>query len=305
MVLEPAIAPAFDSLQQRKGKRMSYFKEKSGIFLAVVGAVAGLAMIASCGRENDGANPYSELNDWKAQPKDQLFSSAEIASVYSTATENREGKSFPASKPPLRSLYTYANAPDAFKAEYGQFTAGAEIKGYLSLGYWPVSGFQQRYLSNFEKISTWRTILDSKGETIFADANTTDERGRKIPDWSDGYASENGEIHFANLSLKTNTPLGAFPVPCTVSLYNRDGEMQVDVTNPKDVKVPLVGTVIKAQGLKIHLKAFPYEKGWLVYGSTTVKLEKFEDAIKPEVLSQYVDSLFNWVKNNTIMALPQ
>lgn len=272
--------------------------------LAAALAALPLLFVASCGTvdSREGATD-AQLEEWKSQPANARFTAQEIAAVYSTATKVVNGKTFPDSKAPTKAIYTYANAPAAFKAEHGVFTSAAEIKGYLNLGYLPVTGFQQRYVSNFEKVSTWKTIPDPKGGFLFADAFTTDAGGRKIADWSDGYAAATGEVHYASLSLKTNTPLGAIAVPSTVTIYNRGGEIQLDVTNPRDVRAPIVGTVIKANGLKIHLKAFPYQKGWLVYGTAVVKLEKFEDAIKPETLSGYVDSLFGWVKDNTVLAL--
>lgn len=275
---------------------------------AFVGAALALPLlvVASCGVDSNtlpAGSQESTLEEWKTQPRAERFTQAEIDSVYTTATKVVGGKTFPDSKTPLKFIYNATNAPAKFKTEYGNFNAGAEIKGYLNLGYVPAGGFQSRLISNFEKLSTWKTIKDSTGKTIFSDSYTTDERGTKISDWSDGLAGANGETHFGTLALQTNTPIGSVNVPSSVVIYNRDGEMQVDVVNVKDVRAPIVGTVIKSGGLKIHLKMFPHEKGWLVYGAAAVKLEKFEDAMKPEDLSRYIDSLFTWIKDNTVVAL--
>jgi hypothetical protein len=213
------------------------------------------------------------------------------------------GKTFPESKAPLKFIYNATNAPEKFKSEYGVFNAGAEIKGYMNLGFVTSRGFQNRLIWNFERLSTWKNIKDVSGKTIFSDSYTTTESGSKIDDWSDGEASPNGETHFGTLALQTNTPIGSVNVPSSIVIYNRNGEIQVDVTNVKDVRAPIVGTVIKSGGLKIHLKMFPHVKGWLVYGASAVKLEKFEDAMKPEDLSRYIDSLFTWIKDNTVLSL--
>lgn len=272
-----------------------------------VSLVLPLFFAASCGTDmgsqSNFENADATLEEWKGQPRSERFSQAEVDSVYSTATTVVGGKTFPESKTPLKFIYNPQNAPAHFKAEYGSFSGGAEIKGYLNLGYVTSSGFQSRLVNNFERLSTWKTIKDATGKAIFSDSYTTDERGTKIPDWSDGQAGANGETHFGTLALQTNTPIGSVNVPSSVVIYNRAGEIQVDVTNVKDVRAPIVGTVIKTGGLKIHLKMFPYEKGWLVYGAAAVKLEKFEDAMKPEDLSRYIDSLFAWMKDNTVVAL--
>jgi|GEM_PF-5686586 len=265
-------------------------------------AATPLLFVASCGTQT-GDESESRVEAWKPNPRTERFTDAEVASVYSTATKVVGGKKLPESKPTLKAIYTAANAPAKFKTEFGDFTSGAEIKGYLNLGYVTSMGFQQRLVGNFEKISTWKNIKDAKGGQLFEDAFTTDARGQKIADWSDGYALPTGEVHLATLKLKTNTPLGAISVPANVTIYNQGGEIQADVTNVSDVRVPIVGTVIKAQGLKIHLKAFPYQKGWLVYGAATVKLEKFQDALKPDMMSTTVDALFTWLKDSTILPL--
>ncbi len=285
---------------------MINFHNSRRAFVLAAGLATGLAVpllfVASCGVE-EPARQDSALEEWKPQPRDSRFSADEIAAVFSDGTKVVGGKTYPDSKAPLKFIYTAANAPETFKAEYGDFNAGAEIKGYINLGFTPSQGFQSRYVGNFEKISTWKTIKDATGKAIFDNAFTTNARGARIDDWSDGQASPNGEIHFGTLALKTNTPIGSISVPATVTIYNRGGEIQVDVINAKDVRAPIVGTVIKAQGLKIHLKAFPHEKGWLVYAASAVKLEKFQDALKAEDLQRYIDALFNWIKDSTVLPL--
>ena len=285
---------------------MSFVKRLSQRSLIAAVVALPLLLVGSCGVENSSGlseGAESSLEEWKTQPQAERFIQAEIDSVYTTATKVVGGKTFPDSKTPLKFIYNVTNAPAKFKSEYGVFNAGSEIKGYINLGFVPSRGFQNRLIWNFERLSTWKTIKDVLGKTIFSDSYTTTESGSKIADWSDGEASANGETHFGTLALETNTPIGSVNVPSSIVIYNRNGEVQVDVTNVKDVRAPIVGTVIKSGGLKIHLKMFPHVKGWLVYGASAAKLEKFEDAMKPEDLSRYIDSLFTWIKDNTVLSL--
>jgi hypothetical protein len=281
-------------------KNLSWLRAGSRI-VAAVGIGAGL-LVASCGHYSPD-EVQSQTLDWKSDAKEGRFTSAEVASLFSTETEVIAGKKFPKSKPTMKSIYNKTNAPEKFKQEHGELSAGAEMKGYLNLGQATSSALQSRLVSNFEKISTWKTIKNNEGKIVFKDAFTTDAGGRKIADWSDGIAAQTGELHYATLSLDTNTPRGAIAVPVRVTVYNRAGVIQADVVNANDVKVPFVGTLIKAGKLKIYLKSFPQGNGWYMYGSAVVKMEKMEDSLKPEVMGTYVDSFFNWLKASTIVAL--
>ena len=270
-------------------------------FAASLGIGVGL-LLASCGHYTS-EEIRSETRDWKTDNKDGRFTAAELTSLLSAETEVVGGKKFPKSKPTLKFVYGKNNVPEKFRAEHGVITAGAEMKGYLNMGAGISPVTQSRLVSNFEKISTWKTIKGPEDKVLFKDAFTTDATGKKIPDWSDGVAAETGEIHFATLSLDTGTAIGALAVPVKVNIYNRAGLIQADVANVADVRVPLVGTLIKAGNFKIYLKSFPQAKGWYVYGSAVVKMEKLEDSIKPEQLGTYVDSFFTWLKTNTVVSL--
>jgi hypothetical protein len=266
-----------------------------------------LFLLGACGAPNtesrlvrpDEASIYS----WKGQSKAERFTQEQIDAVLSSATKVVNGRVFPESKEPLKFLYNAANVPGPFKTEFGELTAGAEIRGYLNLGAPPSEIYQSRFLSNLEKISTWKNIKDTQGSPVFTDAFTTDVGGQRIEDWSDGQVSGEGEVHSASLSLDTNTPIGSLRVPSTVTMYNRGGEIQFDVTNYQEVRVPFLGTIINTGGLNIHVKAYPHGNGWLIYGASVVKLQKLENFMKPEDLVRYIDAMFSWIKEGTILPL--
>lgn len=273
-------------------------------------ALVPLALLASCGDPRTGdeaarspSASESRVSDWQSAPVESRFSAEEMAGVYSTGTKVVGDKTYPDSKAPLKFVYSPANAPAAFKTAYAPFTAGTEIKGYVNLGLLPTQEFQSRLVANLEQVSRWKTIRDAKGEPLFEDAYSTDARGTKVADVSDGVAPEAGETSYAQLKFRTGTIAGALPIPARITLHGRQGEIQLDLVNHREVRAPIVGTLIPAGGLKIHMKAYPHEKGWLVYAASAVKMDKFQDAIEPELLASLTDALFTWIKDETVLPL--
>ena len=138
----------------------------------LVSVALPLLFVSSCGtHETNGAmgtdqnETLSQLEAWRANPRADRFSAAEIASVYTTATKVVNGRTYPDSKASVKFIYTPANAPQKFRAENGDFTQGAEIKGFLNLGFAPSNAFQQRFVSSFEKVSTWKAIAERTSES--------------------------------------------------------------------------------------------------------------------------------------------
>ena len=262
-----------------------------------------LALVVACGRsdESNTQNTVSSTFSWKDKAASQRITNAEIAQLYTTETVVQNGRTYPFSKTPLKFVYKPETAPAEFLEEWGEFTAGTEVKGYMNLGYVAASGFQERLIKNFESISSWNTIQGADGKPLFADSFEVDDRGNQIEDKVDGKAGAEGDLH--KIKLIMNSPAGALPVIGTLTLYNRNGEIQADIVNTEDVRVFPVGVILKKGALNIHLKFYRYQKGWLVYGAAAVELEKFKDAIKPEDLTKTVDSFYGWLKDRTIVAL--
>lgn len=265
------------------------------------GSVALLSQ--SCGRQDKESSDSTEstLLEWKSQPYSQRFTQNEIDQVHSTATKTVAGKTFPASKAALKKVYDDKTANAAFKAEWGEFTAGAEVKGFINLGVAPSKASQERLLKNFESVSTWKSIKDSSGKQVFKDIYAVDASGNKTADKVDGKASATGDL--IPLKLFLNSPIGAISVLSMQTLYQRGNEVQSDLINTQNINVPLIGTLIKYGNLKIHLKFFPYQKGYLVYGASKVKLESHKDALKPEDLIRNIDSIYNWLVDRVVLPL--
>ena len=262
-----------------------------------------VAVIFACGRttNTDPNQSFSSTFSWKSKPVTDRISESEINQVYTTDTVVIDGKTFPFSKAPLKYVYNSETAPPEFLQEWGDFTAGTEVKGFLNLGYVSSTGFQERLIKNLESVSTWKSMKRGDGKELFADAYEVNDQGNKIDDKADGKAGVDGDLH--KVKFVMNTPVGALPVPGSLTIYNRGGEIQADITNTEDLRVFPVGVILKKNGLNIHLKFYPHEKGWLVYGAAAAKLEKFKDAIKPEDLTKTVDSFYAWLKDRTILPL--
>ena len=86
------------------------------------------ALVTSCGTylQND---PPAQPLEWKADSREGRFTPSEIKSLFTAETEIIGGKKFPKSKPTIKGIYNGANAPARLIAEYGVFSAGAEMRG--------------------------------------------------------------------------------------------------------------------------------------------------------------------------------
>jgi hypothetical protein len=238
---------------------------------AVVLALALVPLMPGCGAQDDRpAERDASVLEWKGTPLGEHFTEVQIADVYETAIGSVGGKRIPVSKSPVGAIYTRQDAPPEFRDAFGDFSAGTETRGYLNLGLDPSRPVTSHLLTKFELVSRWKTMRNAEGEVIFDDAFTMDAKGRKTADVSDGAAPVEGELRFAQLSLPTGTILGSLATPVRMMLHERDGEIQLDVANLKDVDVFLIGTIIKAGALKIHMKVYPYKAGWLIYGASAV-----------------------------------
>lgn len=255
----------------------------------------------SLGAMSDDADAPRAVSGWKDAGIAQRFAATEISAQKTSETRTVDGEVYPVSKSPLKYVYDERSAPPSFREEWGAFTSGAEIKGFLHLGAVPSPRYSKRLVKSFETLRSWTEIRGVNDKPLFDEAFSTDEQGQPIPDAVDGTAPAAGETHFARLVL--NTPVGKLPVRGAVTLYMRRGVLQADVTNIQPVKVPVFGTIIDMNKLNIHMKFYPFEKGWLVYGGAAVKLEKFKEALKPEDLVVSVDSLYNWLRDRTILPL--
>lgn len=273
------------------------------IFLRTsLAAVSGL-ILTNCGQQSSKLNQSheSKILSWKSVPWEERITEAEFSNIYSTQTAIIKEKKYPVSKPAIQNLYRMDTAPDSFKQEWGEFTAGLELKGYINTGYVVTEGWTSRLIKLTQGVSSWNTMKDAQGHTIFREVFATDGRGRRIDDPTDGKSTESGRSFSMEFGL--DTPVGTIPVAGTMSQYLVNNEFQLDLSNAEDVRIPFVGTLIKKNMLKIHLKFFPHEKGWLVYGASAVKLQTREDSLKPQDLSRIVDGIFRWLVDNLILSI--
>lgn len=267
-------------------------------------SLCAVAVLASCGSPSgEHPSPESTVEVWRDEAASKRFSDAEIASVYSNDAKVVDGKSMPVSKPPVKKIYSKTNAPDAFRSEHGVFTTGVEVKAYLNLGTSPDAAAISRFVAALEKVSSWKGIRNPEGKPVFDDAYVIDANGDKTSDGSDANATREGEKRRASLYVPTNTIAGNMRVPAELVLHQDDGVLQLDVRNEADCRVPLVGTVIDTNGLRIALKAFPHENGWLIYVSGTALMKKLEDQLKPEIIAGMIEGMVTWLGGQVVRPL--
>lgn len=247
------------------------------------------------------ASVAEAIREWRDEPLSTHFSQEERKELFTSRTRDLgNGKSLALSKAPLTFEYRSSDAPRAIYDTFGAFTAASELKAYMHLGAKPGEKARARFLRSFERLSQWNTILDATGSPVFVDAYATDGEGVKIADRSDGKASSTGETHYATLFLASSLPVRKIEIPARLRIHQREGEIQVDLTNVRAIKVPLAGTLIEPRGLEMRLKAYPYRDGFLVHTAIAVNLLKLRDAMGPEELAGLTTSIYAWVKDRTV-----
>jgi hypothetical protein len=266
---------------------------------------ASLALL-SCGQRDSDQSP-NELMSFSAGERasypQNIFSPADIAALYSDATETRaDGKIYPVSRMPNATTFAYSEATAEYKKTWGTFDFGAELKGYFNAG--PASLFQYiavRVIRNFETLSGWKTIKKSDGSQVFSDSFRIDEASKKIPDAVDGTAPATGEVHLARLTVSMYGV--KIPVDTQVILAREEDHISMKLLNLKSVTAPLLGTIVRERQLKINVDLYPHKNGWLVYGGSAVTLEKYKDQFDTNFTRDIMIGVFTWARERSILPI--
>lgn len=227
----------------------------------------------------------------------RLLNDDEIEKVYTKETNN----SIPESKDPITTIFKGKDAPVGFPSDTDDFTIGAELIGFINLGKEPTGINTANLIMNFQATSSWTQIKDSEGKKLFVDAYTYHpQRDTKIPDDLTGEASILGDEHDVRLFFKVAGFKIRLDAVVTISDDPHTDTVEVEFYNTNNVKAPLVGTIIRERGLSFTLTFKNHENGWLVYGNSTVKVEKFEKKIEPEITKKIINNFFNWIKDKNV-----
>jgi hypothetical protein len=148
-------------------------------------------------------------------------------------------------------------------------------------------------------VSTWKNMKHADGYPVFVDTYSLEPKSHKqVADISDGYAPPlPGESHLLRMLLKKS--FLTLTVDGWSVLANDGGRITLNFYNTNNVTAPVVGTVIRPESFKMDVFVYPYKNGWLIYGATAVKIEKIGDMYRPEMISNIMASLFNWLVVST------
>lgn len=252
-----------------------------------------LALTVSCGRDDDTTRTHSLPNNLNltSQQLNKRFSADDIRRVYTN-------QPVPAQTNLIQKVYTQATAPADFKAEWPSFTKAVEMKGFINMSATPPGGdpnddpTARSIVSTLQAFSKWKEITDKTNRPILQDAFSTDRFGDKMPDITNGRIVKNPDFHFGKI-VGNNIPIF---LELTFS-KKEGGQIDADFSNPKDISIFPVGTIVKARGVKIHAEFFPYQNGWLFYSVAAPKLEKFEE--KANDLTDIAENIIRWLRKKT------
>ena len=262
--------------------------------------LAGLVALSGCGRKVPSTSSIFGVED-SAATYEQFFSPEQIDSVYSESTEVRpDGLTWPVSKDPVMTTFRMDDAPEAFKARYSSFSVGGETRAYLNLGRPQDEAGQARLIRNIEAVSTWKDILNDDDRPLFADVYGINKPGgTRVSDEVDGKApADTPEVH--PLRMVTKKGFLTMTVDGQYSLANAAGNIVMDFVNTKDIGIPVIGTLMKPGGFRMEFLAFPYKNGWLVYGGSPVRVEKFADQYDPAESTRMMTAMFRWLIQQSI-----
>lgn len=259
-------------------------------------AAAGLLLAAAgCGAPDSQLSELSSTTKGKpslsAAPSDwsRRFVQAQIDAVYSEEVDR--GK--PVSRPPVFAFYDNQNQAPDLAREMGPFNRAAELRAYINLNQDPLFLAPTRWVVAMEAVSGWSKMRNAKGEPVFREAVTIDASGNRLPDSVDGELTGGKQTHFARVRI----PVQAATVTADiqVDLENNGRWLNTKMVNVREIRAPLVGTIINQGGFRILIELYPYRSGFLVYGATAAKLEKLADQMKPEDLGAQIGAILNWL----------
>lgn len=261
--------------------------------LVAISLCAGISVI-SCAPRSFDAGKDAEVASITMQDYSKLFSEEDIKKIFVEASAtNPDGSRKSAA--PIVSTFGPENAPKYFNEQYTRYTHGSETRAFLNLGKAPDAAAQAKYIGKLESVSAWKSIKHADGKPVFEDAYSLDiKTNEQAADTSDGRAPvAPGEQHTLRMVLKKS--FLTLKIDGGNWIANSGGFITMSFKNTNNVNAPLVGAIIKPNGFKMDVYAFPYKHGWLVYGATAVRIEELSEMYKPEMVSNIMTAMFNWL----------
>lgn len=259
-----------------------------------------LALSAGCGSNHrSGAEALTQASQDNrlAAPNTawtRRFDQGQIDAVYSS--EVNQGK--PVSKPPVYVFFDNQNQAPDLAREFGPFNRAATLQAYINLDQDPLFLAPTRWIVAMEAISGWTKIRNTNGEAIFKEAYSIDPDGKRIPDEVNGELPPGGKTHFGRVRMPVS--VATLTADLQVQLEDNGSWLGTRIVNVRDIRAPLVGTIIKAGGFRIVLELFPYQKGFLVYGVTAARLDQFADQMTPEALGSQIGAILSWLSSQLL-----
>lgn len=235
------------------------------IFLAASVAAASLLVFTSCGTNGVTPSASIENSTGKGFTDDTRYLARFTETEATAVAGGREMTT------------TYGNegthsAPSTFSEEFGDFTVGAEIKGFFPLST-RFKGFEDantRIIKAFEKISDFIKIRDASGNPLYKRAVAVDEEGNTIREEVTGTAPPEGKDVYASVVLA----LGSRDARAIMreNIADENGLLKIKLTNHTDVKVKIIFeiTAVRSGDMLTKSEFYPYKGGYLVY--TGIKL---------------------------------
>lgn len=265
--------------------------QKVANFRIMGGCVAlGFAFIlGSCGSQ-EPASTLSRAEKAIQKLPSQRFTPERINAVFHEDFVNGKPALYPPIVEPLGSQQE--------TSPFNDYTAAVESWGYFFIDRTPGVLARTKFALTFEAISQWTRIRGEKGDPLFVEAYTIDERGRQIPDQIDGRIQNGRESRLAR--LRTKISIATLTIDSQIQFAHTGEYLEASIINIDDISAPLVGVVIREGNMQSKFELYPYQDGYLVYGRASAKLEKMQDRMTPDILADQITAIYSHLHQKLI-----
>lgn len=219
----------------------------------------------------------------------------QLRRIYSKRTVVRDGEVVALSRRPISKVSSFNEATPDIKSEWTFGEHLIEFRGYLNTGEAPSELHYEKLISHFETLSRFKELKKPSGKPYFYDSYNGDPEWEKVADDIDGRLIDGGDYFRLKLRLR-RVGIG-IDVKGGVVLLRDANKLTVYLKNEHPIAVPVLGKILDRDGVRIKWEFHPYKNGFIVYGATVIKAEKFSKEIVGGLSEKFNEAAFKWFRD--------
>lgn len=221
----------------------------------------------------------------KTELSSHNISEEDLSQIWTDALRvDEEGRYWPISKDPLISVYNRRKAPKKYKNN--SFHYVAELKGFVNLGKVPNECYEDLLWDTFNNPNIWRNIKYENGDPYFKKIKILEEY-------------EDKKLLYISLYIYRIL----FNIEGELSIRKEGENTLIHFENTKDIRLFLLGTIVKKGNISVDFKVSPYKKGWLMFGTKFLTVEKFHNLIDTDYIKTMLKTFYKGIMEYVILPL--